>query len=188
MDLVTNLSKSEFKSKSSKNGLKSELEYYKSALNFHYLVNWFKKGRKHLWANLLLVVTICFGKLELAISSWLLRVDGQTNQRAALGSKIIQISFNLLIPGVNHSSWWKSGLPAWWPSNWKARGKSGITSSGVTATEVPAPTPRGASHWGKFRAMRFNGFQVTGFSNSVRLIRPEAPTSRTNDWQPGSTD
>jgi len=39
MDLVTNLSKSEFKSKSSKNGLKSELEYYKSALNFHYLVN-----------------------------------------------------------------------------------------------------------------------------------------------------
>jgi len=43
-------------------------------------------------------------------SSWFLRVDGQTNQRAALGLKIIQISFNLLTPAVNHSSW-KSGLP-----------------------------------------------------------------------------
>ena len=42
-----------------------------------------------------------------------IRVDGQTNQRAALWLKIIQISFDLLTPAVSHSSW-KSGLPAWW--------------------------------------------------------------------------
>jgi len=36
--------------------------------------------------------------------------------------------------------------------------------------------------------MSFNVFLVTGFSNSVRLIRPEAATSRTNDRQSGSTD
>jgi len=33
-------------------------------LDFHYLVNWFKKERRKLWANLL-GIRICFGNLEL---------------------------------------------------------------------------------------------------------------------------